>query len=127
MEKDFLTKGLERIEIAKKYEWIVILPGSGCQGCIQEGEYFLKENIENEKILFILTKTASLKILQQKTGISLREQENVYIDSNYIFDIPSENKIYPCVIKLQDGKLIEYEFQSPNNAAFLKLKKRLTV
>lgn len=49
MEKDFLTKGLERIEIAKKYEWIVILPGSGCQGCIQEGEYFLKENIENEK------------------------------------------------------------------------------
>lgn len=99
------------------------MPGAGCHGCIQEGEYFMKENIDNRKILFVLINTSSLKLLQQKIGIKLKEHSNVYIDKDFIFDIPSNNVIYPCVIRLEKGKIKQFEFQSPKNAAFHKIKK----
>ena len=66
IEKNFLSKSLEQIDIPMNYQWIVIIPGAGCHGCIQEGELFMKRNIENQNILYILTKTSSVKILQQK-------------------------------------------------------------
>lgn len=83
----------------------------------------MKENIDNRKILFVLINTSSLKLLQQKIGVKLKEHSNVYIDKDFIFDIPSNNVIYPCVIRLEKGKIKQFEFQSPKNAAFHKIKK----
>lgn len=123
IEYTFLSNSIEQINIANNYEWIVVLPGAGCHGCIQEGEYFMKENIDNRKILFVLINTSSLKLLQQKIGVKLKEHSNVYIDKDFIFDIPSNNVIYPCVIRLEKGKIKQFEFQSPKNAAFHKIKK----
>lgn len=123
IEHTFLSNSIEQIKIAINYEWIVVLPGVGCHGCIQEGEYFMKENIDNKKILFVLTNTSSLKLLQQKTGVKLKEYSNVYIDKDFISDIPSNNAIYPCIVKLEKGKIKQFEFQSPKNAAFHKIKK----
>ena len=124
-ELAFLNKSIENINNINNYEWIVILPGIGCHGCIQEGEFFMKENINNEKILYILTKTSSLKLLQQKTGIELNKHFNIYIDKEFMFDIPSDNGIYPCVIRLEHGKIKQFDFQSPENAAFYKMKQSL--
>lgn len=105
------------------FQWIVILPGLGCHGCIQEAEAFMREYIGNTEILFVLTKISSLKILQQKTGIKIEKQTNIYIDREDNFSLPSNNSIYPCIIHLKDGKIVEYEFQSPGNgAAFRKLE-----
>ncbi len=121
-EKVFLNNCIERLDIADNYQWIVILPGTGCHGCIQDGEFFMKKNIENNKVLFILTKVSSLKILQQKLGIQIKDYSNIYIDKENIFDIPSNNSIYPCAIKLEKGKISTYAFQSPRSNAFHLLK-----
>lgn len=121
-EKEFLSSCIERLDIADNYQWIVILPGTGCHGCIQDGEFFMKKNIENNKVLFILTKISSLKILQQKLGFQIKDHSNIYIDKENIFDIPSNNSIYPCVIKLEKGKILTYAFQSPRSNAFHLLK-----
>lgn len=121
-ERFFLDNCIKQINVSDKYQWIVILPGIGCHGCIQDGEYFMKKNVGNDNILFILTKISSLKILQQKLGFHLNEYSNIYIDKDNIFDIPTENSIYPCVIKLKKGNLSTYSFQSPKSNAFNLLK-----
>ncbi|MDR0572691.1 MAG: hypothetical protein LBG96_01445 [Tannerella sp.] len=38
VEMDFLSKAIERIDENHSYQWIVVLPGLGCHGCIQEAE-----------------------------------------------------------------------------------------
>lgn len=121
-EKVFLSNCIEQLDFAGNYEWIVILPGTGCHGCIQDGEFFMKKNVENSKILFVLTKVSSLKILQQKLGFQIKDHSNIYIDRENMFDIPSNNSIYPCVIKLEKGKISTYAFQSPRSNAFHLLK-----
>ncbi len=75
------------MDITDNYQWIVILPGTGCHGCIQDGEFFMKKNIGNNKVLFILTKISSLKILQQKLGLQIKDHSNIYIDKENIFDM----------------------------------------
>lgn len=124
IEKENLLFAIESIKI-DEFQWIVILPGLGCHGCIQEAEIFMKEYIENEQILFVLTKVESIKILQQKIGFSIKDRDNVYIDRNNVFEIKSENGIYPCVIRLEDGKIKNYSFQSPGNPAFDTLREIL--
>lgn len=123
VERTFLNKSIELISIPTNYEWIVIIPGAGCHGCIQEGELFMKRNIENRNILYILTKTSSIKILQQKTGIRLNEHPNVYLDTRKQFDIPTDNAIYPCIVEMKNGSIISHIFQKPGNDAFRQIKK----
>lgn len=125
VEKDFLTNTLEQLKIDQAYEWVVILPGLGCHGCIQEGEFFMKKNISNTKILFVLTNISSLKILQQKIGIKINDHHNIFVDRDNRFKLPTENAIYPCIIQVKNGEILQYAFQSPNTAAFHNMKKYL--
>jgi hypothetical protein len=124
-EKKFLTNAVDQLKIDGEYEWIVVLPGLGCHGCIQEGEFFMKENISNKKILFVLTNIVSLKILQQKMDITIGDNPNIYVDRSNQFKLTTDNSIYPCIIRLKSGKIEQFEFQSPQNAAFHKMKKQL--
>ena len=126
VESTAILRGIERAEIENTNEWIVILPGLGCPGCIQEGEAFMQQFIDSTKVFFVLTKIESLKILQQKIGKSLKERKNIYIDNQGIFDIPTDNSIYPCILQLKDGKIVKHQFQSPTNSqAFEWLKTQL--
>ena len=120
LEKESLEIIIETVPVNDFTKWIIILPGMGCHGCIQEGEAFMKDNVNNKDILFVLTKTESLKILQNKLEIKLKEHTNIYIDSKESF-----NFIYPCIVHLENGKIKSHEFQSPGNNAFEKLKNRL--
>lgn len=110
-----MANAVVQLNIDKQYDWIVVLPGVGCHGCIQEGECFMKNNCSNAKILFILTNISSLKIFQQKTGINISKYPNIYID----------NGIYPCIIQMKDGEFLQYSFQYPETAAFHNLKKNI--
>jgi hypothetical protein len=121
-EKNCWTKAIEQAAVGSQYQWIVVLPGLGCHGCIQEAEVFMQEYITDRRILFVLTKVSSLKILQQRTEIRISEHPNIYIDRDNIFDIPTDNRIYPCVIRLEKGHIIGHSFQSPKKAAFLELE-----
>ena len=124
-EKDFLNDIITTHPEFSNYTWIVIIPEVGCNGCIQEGEYFLKTHISEKSICYILTNIRSIKILQQKTGIKIKEQNNVYIDKDNIFTLPSNNSIYPCVAKIKNHQVISVEFQCPDNAAFRNLEEVL--
>lgn len=122
-EKEFLINSIKQLNITSQCKWIIVLPGLGCHGCIQEGEFFMKENITNTDILFVLTNISSLKIFQQKTNIKINDYPNIYIDRDNHFKLPTKNGIYPCIIQLSDGKLLNYSFQSPTSAAFFTLEK----
>lgn len=122
IEKDVLSHAIAQLDTCAQYEWIVILPGAGCHGCIQEGEFFMKENIANPRILFVLTSISSLKILQQKTGIRIDEHANIYIDRDNYFKIPTEHAIYPCIIQVKEGEILQHAFQSPKSTAFRTIK-----
>ncbi|MDD4590169.1 MAG: hypothetical protein PHG06_07040 [Parabacteroides sp.] len=123
-EKKLLANYIEQMKLPENYKWIIILPGVGCHGCIEDGEYFMQQNIKNKDILFILTKISSLKILQQKIGFKVDKYTNIYVDKKNIINIPINNSIYPCVIKLEKGRLSSYSFQNPSNDAFRQLKQQ---
>lgn len=124
IETACLRTAIEKLKVDDHTKWIVVLPGLGCQGCIQEAEVFMRDYVINSDILFVLTNISSLKILQQKIGVQIRDYPNVYIDRNNLFSIPTDNSIYPCIIKVENSKITTHEFQSPqNSAAFMKLKK----
>lgn len=125
IENEYLEKNIKTVSLGNSVKWVVILPGMGCHGCIREGESFMVENINNTNILFILTKTESLKILQNKLEIKLKNHSNIYIDSKEVFNIPTINNVYPCIVKITNGEIISHEFQSPGNNAFENLTNRL--
>lgn len=85
----------------------------------------MENHIADERILFVLTKVSSLKILQQKTNVRIDEHRNIHVDKENLFYIPTDNSIYPCVIQLKNGKLLKHSFQSPQNAAFYQLENQL--
>lgn len=124
-EKEFLMNAIKQANVDTKYEWIIILPGLGCHGCIQEGEFFMQENVSNPQMLFVLTNIESLKIFQQKTDIKVSEHSNIYIDRDNHFKLLTENAIYPCIIHMVDGKISQCIFQSPKTDAFHKLRKSI--
>jgi hypothetical protein len=122
-ETKYLRATIKNLDVDDNVRWIIILPGLGCHGCIQEGESFMKEYVGNMEILFVLTNISSLKILQQKTGIKLKEYSNIFIDIDNKIIIPTGNNIYPCIIRIEEGENAEHEFQSPSNSeAFERLK-----
>jgi hypothetical protein len=126
LESDYLTSFLKDTPLRENTEWVVILPGLGCHGCIQEAELFMKNNIGNKNILFILTSVESLKILETKTGVKIKDQTNVYLDKDNSFNIGTSNAIYPCIVQLDNGNIRAYEFQSPSNGqAFATLQSRI--
>jgi len=125
IEMKHLENAIKETIADNKYQWVVILPGLGCHGCIQEGEFFMSEHITDNRILFVLTKISSLKILQQKMDIRIDEHSNIFVDRNNIFTIPTDNRIYPCVVRLKEGKISDHSFQSPQNAAFYQLEQQL--
>jgi hypothetical protein len=126
IEFDFLFEKVENFENKKNIKWIVVLPGLGCKGCIQEAEEFMRNNVSAKEVLFVLTKVESIKLLQQKIGINIKEHDNIYIDKSNYFDIPTDNTIYPLILELENNKMINYEFQSPKNGmAFAKFSEKL--
>lgn len=126
IEADYIQSFISKVPVPEGAKWLVILPGMGCHGCIQEGEAFIKENIRKKNLYFILTSVQSLKVLQHKTGVAFREEANVYIDRDDAFVLPTNNNIYPCIVHLDSKGYADHEFQNPKNGqAFTKLEARL--
>lgn len=127
IEAEYIASFIQKITFPKEVTSIVLLPGLGCHGCIQEGEAFLKENVEHKSLFFILTNIESLKLLQHKTGIALHQHSSIYIDKDNEFILPTNHNIYPCIIQVKNGSYTDHEFQNPQNSqAFAKLETRLS-
>jgi hypothetical protein len=40
-----------------------------------------------------------------------------------IVDVHTDNSFYPCIARIENGKIVEHEFQSPKNqAAYYNLR-----
>ena len=90
------------------YEKVIIIPGSGCTGCISAAESYFIKNCANEKILFVLTNFISEKSMYVRLGgkDNIR-RHNVVVDKNnnyYIHEF--EEKIYPFIFDINDEILI---------------------
>lgn len=121
LEEEYITLVVNETPKEPSVKWVVILPGMGCHGCIQEGEVFMRDHVSNQDIAFVLTKIESVKILQQKIEVELNAHQNIRVDPKE----PTANIIYPCIVRLENGKISSYEFQSPDNNAFEKLRNLL--
>ena len=126
IETDHLTEFIKKLSVKDNVKWIVILPGLGCPGCIQEGEQFMKDNITDKNVYFVLTKIGSIKMLSFKIGVDITKCRNVYEDKDNLFKIPTDNDIYPCIVEIDNGQIVDHEFQNPHNGlAFDNLNARL--
>ena len=122
-----MSKAIKRIDENHNYQWIVVLPGLGCHGCIQEAEVFMQQYITDRRVLFVLTKISSLKILQQKTEVRINEHPNIYVDRENLFAVPTDNGIYPGIVYMKNGKMGDCSFQSPGNDAFRQLENAIAL
>ena len=88
---------------------IIIIPGSGCQGCISNAENMVLKNAQgaDKEIKYLFTNIISFKLLKLRLD-SLKNDDNI------IYDLQNSLKytsIYPCIIFLKDGKIIKTKEQ----------------
>jgi len=89
-----------------RYDMIVIIPGSGCAGCISNAERFFQNNVTNEKTKFILTHNASVKNLTLRVGKENIALPNVLIDKEDLFYLSKHaERIYPYAFYVNNGKI----------------------
>jgi hypothetical protein len=96
-----------------KYDNIVIIPGTGCPGCISEAEVFFVKNIQNERIKFILTQIVSHKEMALRLGKENVTKENVLIDEKSVFYLLGyQDKIYPVIAFIEQRKVSSVQLLS---------------
>lgn len=84
-----------------KSDYLIILPGQGCSGCLQKARQFMMDNYENDKFKFLLTKFDSKKQLKIMYGSKVIEK--VILDNKDLFYEGGFNSMYPAIIKLTNG------------------------
>ena len=90
----FIKSGIKMDTVSPYY---ILIPGTGCSGCINFAEDFLKENLHKHKnVKYILTKINSLKLLKLKLGINVFDNE-IILDTMDNFSNQSLYTIYPTI------------------------------
>ncbi|MEL6699085.1 MAG: hypothetical protein AAFP89_22765 [Bacteroidota bacterium] len=105
-------EGLAKLDqrMAEK-DYIVVIPGSGCGGCIgQATNYFLTHG---DSVAFdwavIFTGIVDKKQLKINVGNSFLAHPNVWIDEKNIFRTREISSIYPLLIKLEQAQIKSVE------------------
>lgn len=89
------------------YKYVVLIPNSGCSGCISNAENFYLENVNNSDIKFIFTYIASKKNLYLKLNREFLSKNNVYIDLKNDFHFKNfKESIYPIVFFIENGQVV---------------------
>ena len=103
--------------------YVVILPNTGCAGCITGVEDFAITNASKyPNILFVFTKIVSKKTLKNKLGTDFLALKNVYLDTEneWAGVIAGKNEIYPNILKYSNGKLVKIRYQSPKDTDVIR-------
>lgn len=97
-----------------RYNYIVIIPGAGCTGCISEAESFYNEH-KRDSIFYIFTKITSKKALKLRLGNI--NNSIAYIDEDSKF-LSTDNDInlYPVVIDFRNKKTIKWTYLDPGRS-----------
>lgn len=95
----------------------VIIPNTGCGGCISSVELLFVDLVKKKvPIRFILTNIRSMKSLRKTFGDSIVLSNNVYADQgNLIYSkVPQFTEIYPIIAYIDTrGIVFKYENVSP--------------
>lgn len=102
----------------------VIIPNTGCGGCISSVELLFVDLVKKKvPIRFILTNIRSLKSLRKTFGDSIVLSNNVYADQgNLIYSkVPQFTEIYPIIAYIDiQGTVFKYENVSPETPKALE-------
>jgi hypothetical protein len=115
-------------EDTKKYAAYMLIPNTGCSGCINSAEAVLKNMYQKtSKVKFILTNVVSVKTVQVKLGINVTNNENILVDKDNLFEKSEFNSIYPQVffVDKSGGKILRKMEVSPKEDGLLELNKIL--
>lgn len=99
--------GSSEIDLSN-FDSIVVIPGSGCPGCISEAEKYCRQSLDRQdKVLFIFTNIVSVKGLHNKfSGLDIFHMEKVLIDTNNVYyNAECQGNIYPQRIILSEGTI----------------------
>lgn len=108
------------ITFNKETEICLVLPEIGCGGCIAGGVTFLIENKDKfapnqKRNIVVFTAINSKKILYRTIGIKSPDELNCIMDSGNKYLTDDRMKLYPMLLRLRDGKIVDVSFQSPMN------------
>lgn len=107
-----VQKGLNATPSFKSgiYSYVVIIPNTGCSGCISEAVSFFRNN-KDDNIFFIFTNIFSKKDFYLNMGNSIKNKENVFIDINNEFLCEDESiNAYPIVIDIRDINYMSWKY-----------------
>lgn len=110
------------------FEAVLLIPEAGCPGCITIAEKFAKENIANEKILYLFTRINSEKTLRSKLATKEDLPRNIYFDRENKYSLNPEYPLseYPLVLYFNfDGKTTLDPITPDNHEAYEKLLKHI--
>ena len=94
----------------QQYDKIVLIPGSGCTGCISNAEDYFFKNVGNNNILFILTNNFSEKGLKLRLGADNLSKANVIVDEKNTFYLRNyKENIYPVLIDITNGRIVKIQ------------------
>lgn len=104
----------------------IIIPEGGCGGCIASGITFIKEykdffSSEQQENLVIFTSINSLKILKRNFEEDEWYNLNKIVDTDNLYTLTGDNRIYPLILTLDNGIIINAMFQSPGSDAFSQI------
>ncbi len=106
--KDYIRNKIETSSDfdLKQYKAIIVIPGSGCTGCVTKAEALFRQRRYGRDTLFIFTDIRTIKGLKTKMpGIDIFNQNNAYIDSANVYYGEYVDNIYPLIVDIDSGKI----------------------
>lgn len=100
-------------QITKKAVLIVI-PQTGCPGCIDRAiEFISTENEDNSNTFVILTNITDKKYFSLLIGPEIINRKNIFFDKDNEIGMASHITIYPEIFFIKNGKIKKYIEASP--------------
>lgn len=86
--------------------YCVIIPRSGCGGCIDNAVEYLSTKKDSLKgVYVVITGIVDRKLLKLELGQEFLRQKNVYLDTARLFQELDLLSDYPQVVTLESGKV----------------------
>ena len=102
------------------YDYVIIIPQEGCDGCITYAEDFYNSYNHLPNILYIFTNILSEKSLKNRVNLTpttIMDKDNIFASA-----YPDQQRLYPCLLTLKKGNIQKVDYQSPDGNALIELE-----
>lgn len=99
---------------------VLIIPGSGCEGCLDNATYFAATQLDSLSFSVVFTRVQSLKILKFKIGDNMYRHPNVKVDT--FNRVPLKDTNYPIILYPKENKMVLVSPENPNSLTELRGK-----